>query len=136
MIGDKANGYSTVLKLSGAQLFFSWNFAADFLLQGRENIQSLWGIIVGIVADYQIGIGNAFLIGLVLEWRGVRYYALKGMGVMFTNWLALGFMIQVFPELFSYEINPFNYATYILGYAAFGALTAYLIVKLSKKYEW
>jgi hypothetical protein len=131
-----ANGYSTVLKLLGAQPFYSWNFEADFLLQGRGNIESFWGVINGVVADYLIGMANAIVIGLVLDWLGIKFYGLKGIGVAFTNWIALGFMTQVFPQLFTYKITPFNYVTYIFGYIAFGALTAYLIVKLTRKYEF
>lgn len=129
------NCYSIVLKLSGAQSFYSWNLAADYLLQGRENIESLWGVIVGIVADYLFGMTNGVLIGIVLDWRGIKYYWLKGIGVAFTNWIALGVITQVIPQLFTFQISPFSYVTFIFGYTALGALTAYLIVKLSKKHE-
>ena len=129
------NGYSIALKLWGVLPFYSWNLAADFLLQGRSDIESLWGFVVGIVADYLFGIINAFLIGLILEWRGTKYYWLKGIGVAFINWIALGILTQILPEFFTYQITPFNYVAFIPGYIGLGALTAYLIVNLPKQYE-
>lgn len=130
------NVYSVILKLTGAQDFYSWNLAADYLLQGRESIESFWGFIVGITADYLFGITNTFLIGLVLEWRGIKYYWLKGIGVALGNWIALGVLTQILPQLFTYSISPFSYVTFIPGYAGIGALTAYLIVRFSKKNDW
>lgn len=62
----------------GSTDFLFLEFGRRLSLQGRSDIESLWGFVVGIVADYLFGMINAFLIRLVLEWRGTKYYWLKG----------------------------------------------------------
>ena len=127
-----SDAYSILLKLVGAEPQYWWNFAADYIIQGRRNIESFYGIIIGITVNFFIGSINGFLIGLILDWRGPKYYWMKGIGIGLSNWIALGIMTQVCPQLFTYHLSPLNYFTYIFSYLAFGAFTAYLIVKWSK----
>jgi hypothetical protein len=128
-----SDAYSVFLKLAGFELQYSWNFAADYIIQGRQNIESFSGVVIGLTTNFFIGGLNGFLIGLILEWLGEDYYYLKGMGVALSNWLALGIMTQVMPYLFTYHLTPLNFLTYIPSYSLFGAFAGYLIVRWSKR---
>lgn len=85
-----SDAYSVFLKLAGFEPQYAWNFAADYIIQGRESIESFFGVVIGLTTNLFIGGLNGFLIGLILEWLGEDYYYLKGMGVALANWLALG----------------------------------------------
>jgi hypothetical protein len=100
-----SDAYSVALKLLGAEPQYSWNFAADYIIQGRQNIESFYGVVIGLVT-----------------W-------LKGIGVALSNWIGLGIMTQVVSQLFTYKLAPLNYFTYIFSYILFGILTSWLIVK-------
>jgi hypothetical protein len=113
--------------------FYSWNFAADLIIQGRQNIESTYGIIIGIVTDYCIGMSLGILIGLLLKWSGAKYYLIKGIGTTFINWMILGVITQLLPQLFTYKITPLNWVTYICANSLVGGFAAYSIVKLSQK---
>jgi len=125
--------WSISLKLIGTQIFYVWNFAADYIIQGRRNIESFNGVIIGLIMDYLVGCTNGILIGLILEWRGTKYFWLKGIIVALSNWVVLGVMTRVAPQLFTYPVTPLNFVTWFPAYCLFGALTAYLIVKLSQR---
>jgi hypothetical protein len=71
-------------------------------------------VSIGLVADYFIGGVNGCLIGLVLEWRGTKYYWLKVIGIGLSNWMGLGIMTQLVLQLFSYQLIPLNFFTYRL----------------------
>jgi hypothetical protein len=106
-----ADLYLILLKWLGFEPQYAWNFAADYIIQGVRDIESFYGVVIGFTTDYFIGSLNGLLIGLVLEWRGTKYYCLKGIGVALSNWLALGIMTQVYPQLFTYKLTPLNYFT-------------------------
>ena len=80
--------YSAFAKLIGLAKFFIWDVGADLFVKGKE-VHTFFGIILGFCADFVVGGMLGVAIGLLLEWRGKKYYLLKGWIVGLLAWFFL-----------------------------------------------
>jgi len=129
-----ADLFSVIMKILGLQLHTTWTIAADFILHGRQNIEAVYGVIIGFIMDYFFGITNAVVIGLLLEWTGYQNYLFKGIGILMFNWVVFGVMVELMPWFFSYPVNRINLLTYIPAAIIIGGIMSYTIVMLSKRF--
>ena len=91
--------YSTFAKLIGLSKIFIWDVGADLFVTGKE-VHGVFAEILGFSTDFVVGGMLGVIIGLLLEWRGQKYYLLKGCIVG----LLLGFSFSGLPFTISRKL--------------------------------
>ena len=125
--------YGAFAKLIGLATHLIYNISADLFVHNQE-VFSVPGYILGFLADFVVGAMVGILIGLLLEWRGLKHYLLKGMGVALLTWLFLyGMLFHNLPT--TAQLAPKDALSNISGFishAIFGITTAWVYLKLAK----
>ena len=127
------DGYAFLANLIGLATHRIYNLSADLFVHNQE-VFSVLGYVLGFLADFVVGAMVGILTGLLLEWRGLKDFLLKGMGVALLIWLFLyGMLFHNLPV--TAGLAPKDALSNISGFishALFGITTAWVYVKLAK----
>ncbi len=110
-----------------------WNIAADIFLKPAE-IHSVWGNVLGLLADLVIGGILGAIIGLTIKLTGPKNYWLKGWAIGLVAWLLFfGVLLHNLPhiEKTAPEDAIANILAFI-GHSIFGLITAWVYIRLAK----
>lgn len=123
--------YSFLAKQVGFATFYIWLVGADIFLDGPE-IHTFFGNILGFLNDLVIGAILGVMIGLIFEWRGSKYYYLKGIGIGLMAWIFFfGILLHSLPHIETEPKNALSGISAFIGHAIFGVITAWIIKKYS-----
>ena len=128
--------WSLFSKTVGLDKFYIWNVDAD-LFTTRAGAMTAWGTVLGFLTDLVVGSIFGVVLGLLLEWRGVKHYALKGMGVGLTAWFFFyGILFHNLPHTSAIApSDPLSNISAFIGHAIFGLAMSGIYVKVFYKRE-
>jgi len=128
--------WSLFSKAVGLAKFYIWNVDAD-LFTTRAGALTAWGTVLGLLTDLVVGSIFGVVLGLLLEWRGVKHYALKGMGVGLTAWFFFyGILFHNLPHTSAIApSDPLSNISAFIGHAIFGIAMSVVYVKVFYKRE-
>lgn len=121
------DGYSFVAKQVGFADFYIWKVGADIFLEGSE-MNLLTGTILGFLNDLVIGGMLGIFMGLLFEWRGLKHYLIKGMGIGLMAWIFFfGILFHNLPNMTTAPKSGLSSISAFIGHSIFGFVTAWII---------
>jgi hypothetical protein len=125
--------WSTFAKWIGMAKFYVWNIGADVFIEPNQ-VQTFLGTIVGFLTDFVTGSFLGVIFGLFIQWKGSKYYLIKGTGLGLIAWLFLfGILFHTLPQ--TQTIAPKDVLSTIsafIGHSIFGFSMAFAYGKLAK----
>lgn len=125
--------WSAFAKLIGLAKFYVWNIGADVFLESNQ-IKTVLGTIVGFLTDFVTGSFLGIIFGLFIEWKGNKYYLLKGIGLGLLAWLFLfGILFHTLPQTqTTAPKDALSTISAFIGHFIFGLSMAFAYGKLAK----
>jgi Na+/proline symporter len=125
--------YNVIAKFIGLTKFYVWEVWADIFVAPHQT-QTLLGTILGFLVDFVTGSFLGIIFGLFVEWRGTKYYLLKGCGVGLFAWIFLfGIVFHALPHTpMAGSIDVLSNISAFIGHSVFGLSMAFAYMKLAK----